>query len=428
MEEVIELQKWFRLDNAAKMYPAIINPKDSCVFRVAVNLVRDVIPQILQQALIDCKPRFPSFYVKLKRGLFWNYYEQNERNPEVKPESPYINQRIYPHLNNGYLFSLYYHRNKISLEVFHGLCDGYAALQFLKALVFRYFVLLGYKAESEDAVLTLDQTPRVAEVEDSFVKNYRPVRDRRPAVKTAYRIPGARFNNGLGVISGRMSVERLCTLAQEHGATMTQFLAALLTWCIWQSDERARRSAKPINICVPVNMRKFYDSLSLRNFSLVFYVSTECGNRDLSFEEILAHTKQTFASELDRDKLQQTLNANVAIEKNLALRLCPLVIKNAAIRIVSFMIGDKQNTCALSNFGRASLPSWMADVVRDFEINLGVGNIATHSVGLVICNDRVTISFTRTIYETEIERLFFSHLADLGLDVEISSNQWENSI
>lgn len=429
MENVIELQrKWFRLDNGAKIYPAILNPRDSCVFRVAVNLMQDVDTQVLQQAMEDCKPRFPSFYVKLKSGLFWNYFETNEKAPAVKPESPHINGHVLPQVNNGYLFTLFYHKTRISLEVFHGLCDGYGAVQFLKALVFRYFALLGYPDESDGSVLTVDETPRSVEVEDSFVKNYVKARDKKPNIRTAYRIPGTRFPYGIAAINGRMRVEQLSALVQESGATITQYLAALLTWCIWQSDEAVKKSKKPINICVPVNMRKFYDSLTLRNFSLYFYFSTECGSCDMRFEEILEAAKQTFKSELDKDKLQQRLNSNVAIEKNLALRLCPLFLKNAAFRVACVLLGDKLNTCALSNFGNVQLPEWMLGVIRDFEINLGVGNVATHSISVIIFGGRVTVSFTRSVYETEIERLFFTHLSARGIDIELQSNQWEDRV
>ncbi len=429
MENVIGLQsRWFRLDNGAKIYPAILNPRDSCVFRVAVNLTKNVDPRVLQQAAEDCKPRFPSFYVRLKSGLFWNYFEANERPPLVKPESPYINDHVVPHANNGYLFTLFYHNNRVSLEVFHGLCDGFGAVQFLKALVFRYFALLGYPDESDGSVLTVHEAPRSVEVEDSFLKNYVPARDKTPGVKTAYRIPGTRFACGIAAINGRMRVEQLSALAQESGATLTQYLAALLTWCILQSDEGARKSKKPINICVPVNMRKFYESLTLRNFSLYFYFSTQCAGRDMGFEEILKAAKAVFQSELDKNKLQQRLNYNVAIEKNWALRVCPLFIKNAAFRIACVLLGDKLNTCALSNFGSVQLPQWMSGVIRDFEINLGVGNVATHSVSAIRFGERITVSFTRSVYETGIEKLFFTHLTSRGVDIELQSNQWETRV
>ncbi len=427
MEDVLEFKKkWFRLDNSAKIYPAVLNPKDSCVFRVSANLMQDVEPEVLQRAVTECKPRFPSFYVRLRRGLFWNYYEHNEKDPIVKPESPYINQHINIHANNGYHFTVFHYRNRISLEVFHGLCDAYAALEFLKALTFRYFMLLGYPLQSDGAVLDPDQPPRGIEVEDSFVKNYTPEGNGRTDVQNAYRIMGTRFAGGIGAIHGRMQTEQLAALAKANGATVTQYLAALLTYSIRESDDAAKRSKKPINICIPVNIRKYYSSVTLRNFSLYFHVSTECNNREWSFEAILDNVKKTFKSELTLSKLQQKLNANVAAEKNIALRLCPLFLKNIALKFAVIVLGDKLNTCALSNIGHTMLPPSMARLVKDFDCTLGVGNVATNSVSVVSCNGSTAICFSRSIQETEIERLFFTCLADQGMDIEIQSNLWEN--
>jgi hypothetical protein len=67
-------------------------------------------------------------------------------------------------------------------------------------------------------------------------------------------------------------------------------------------------------------------------------------------------------------------------------------------------------------------------VVKSFECNPGVGNEATHSVALNTYGQTTTVSFTRSIYETDIERLFFSHLAGRGIDIEIQSNRWENCV
>lgn len=429
MEDVLELKRtWFRLDNSAKIYPAVLNAKDSCVFRVSVNLAADVEPEVLQRAVLECKPRFPSFFVRLKGGLFWNYYEHNEKDPVVKPESPHINQHICLHTNNGYHFTVFYYKNRISLEVFHGLCDAYAALEILKTLTFRYFILLGYPLKNEDIILDVDKAPRGMEVEDSFVKNYKQDLEGRPAVKNAYRILGTRFSYGIGAIHGRMRTEQLTALAKTNGATLTQYLVALLTYCIWQSDDAAKRSAEPINICVPVNMRKYYSSVTLRNFSLYFHVSTECDTRELTFETILEHVKQTFKNELNLDKLQQKLNANVSMEKNIALRLCPLFLKNILLKIACILMGDKLNTCALSNAGNVQLPASMSGLVKDFDCTPGVGNVATNSVGVMTYNGNTAICFSRSIYETEIERLFFKHLADQGLDIEIQSNLWETCV
>ena len=65
-------KEWFRLDNAAKIYPAARSNRWNNVFRMSVVLKEEVKPEILQQALEDIIDRFPSFRVTLKKGFFWS--------------------------------------------------------------------------------------------------------------------------------------------------------------------------------------------------------------------------------------------------------------------------------------------------------------------------------------------------------------------
>ena len=418
---------WYKLDNAGKIYPAIINSKDSCVFRISVNLKEDVIPSVLQQAACDCKPRFPSLYVKLRNGFFWHYYESNEKDPVIKPDSPHINEHIDQYENNGYLFTLFYHKNRISIETFHGLCDGGGAMEFFKSLIYRYFELIGYETENKGEVLTIDQRPQLTEAEDSFLENYRPTGDKRIRVEDAYRLKGTRFGKGgTGVIKGKLKAEQLIGLAKKAGATPTQYLTALLIYCIAQWDSEARDSEKPVNICIPVNMRRFFNSRTLRNFSLYFYSSLKLKDMDIDFDKILCEVIKSFEQELTKEKLQQTLNVNVSIEKNFIFRICPLIIKDAAIRIVCMVLADKSNTSAIANLGNVTMPASLSRHIEDFDCTSGLGNQATHALNFITYNGRMVISFSRAVYETELERLFFTFLTDQGIDVEIESNLWED--
>lgn len=77
-------KRWRRLDNTGKIFPLIANENLSNVFRVSATLKEDIQPAILQQALEDVLPQFEDFRVKLKRGFFWYYLEQNNRTPELK--------------------------------------------------------------------------------------------------------------------------------------------------------------------------------------------------------------------------------------------------------------------------------------------------------------------------------------------------------
>lgn len=420
--------KWFPLDNAAKLYPAITTPKHSCVFRISVNMEKPVNRAFLQRAVEDLKPRFPTLYVLLRRGIFWNYYEYNERMPKVRAESPYMNAHIDTLSNNGYHFTVSYYNNRITLETFHSLCDGTGALEFLKAITYRYLELMGNELSADGLVLTVDEKPSPAETEDSFIKNFTGSPTDRGDVKPAYRLQGTRISamGGYGAINGKLDVNEALNAARKRGATLTQYLSAALAYAVYKSDPFIQRSKRPINICVPVNMRRYYGSSTLRNFSLFFHTSIPCKHLTLTFEDILSLIKGQFAFETKKEKLQGYLNANVAAEKNIALRLSPLPLKILALRITNHMLGSLLSTVTLSNLGDVRLPKSMAKHVKDFDFNLSVGNQLTHGVGVASCNGRLTISILRSLYETEFERQFFMFLASEGLEVEIQSNLREN--
>ena len=70
------------------------------------------------------------FKVRLKLGLFWNYFEKNERPFKIRPLTSKVNEKIIPKENNGYLLKVFYYNNLIVVEFFHSLTDGTGALIF----------------------------------------------------------------------------------------------------------------------------------------------------------------------------------------------------------------------------------------------------------------------------------------------------------
>ena len=63
-----ESGRWMRLDNAAKIYPAASSRRWHALFRLSATLTEPVDPDVLLQAQQRMVRRFPSFYVRLRRG------------------------------------------------------------------------------------------------------------------------------------------------------------------------------------------------------------------------------------------------------------------------------------------------------------------------------------------------------------------------
>ena len=146
-------QNWYRLDTAAKIYPSISQTHNNTTFRLGLELTEPVQKEILQEALVRIMPRFPSFAVTLRRGLFWYYFEPNPALPVVKEESGFPCKRLKDFINNGFLFNIMYYKNNVVMECFHGLADGSGAIEFFKTLMYEYFKLCGYDVDAQGMVL-----------------------------------------------------------------------------------------------------------------------------------------------------------------------------------------------------------------------------------------------------------------------------------
>ncbi|MBN1623638.1 MAG: hypothetical protein JW903_04675, partial [Clostridia bacterium] len=157
---------WYRLDNSAKIYPAIVNDRQTTLFRVAFTLKDDIDPDILQVALETVNPRFPYFNVSLRRGFFWNYLERNNNLPSVHCDTPSPCENINTIYNNGFLYKVLYFKKRIAVEFSHVMSDGYGVLEYSKTLVLEYLRLSGHEIENDGSIFDIKQPPEMGEFLD----------------------------------------------------------------------------------------------------------------------------------------------------------------------------------------------------------------------------------------------------------------------
>ena len=163
---------WRKLDNAAKLYSAASNKKDTRVFRFYCELKEQVQSELLQEALDQTLETFPTFLMVLRKGLFWHYLEPCNLRPVVKEEYKEPCSRLYIRDKKTLLFEVTYYQKRINFEVFHVLTDGTGATEFLKELVKNY-LYLAHKEEGLEQVSLQPEDMTVQDQEDdSFLKYY----------------------------------------------------------------------------------------------------------------------------------------------------------------------------------------------------------------------------------------------------------------
>ncbi len=420
-------KKWIRLDNAAKIYPAAKSRKWIALFRLSATLKEPVDPQILAQAQKSVLARFYTFSLKLRRGLFWYYLEENEGAPDVQPDVANPCVRIKFKQNKGFGFRVRYHQKRIAVEIFHVLTDGTGGLVFLKTLVAEY-LRLKYGADIPRGADILDCTlpPLPEESEDSFV-HYATGITRSRAEENAFCIRGTDEPAGfVNVVTGSIPVGDLLTRAREKGVTLTEYLASVLILSILALQQhyvRRKRKWRPVKVSVPVNLRRFFPTHTLRNFSSYVNPGVDPRYGEYSFDEVLVAVHHFMGSEVNEKFLSAKFSTNVKTEQNKLLRATPLFLKNIMMKIVFQMVGERKTSTTFSNLGPVRLPPAMEAYVGAIGFMLGPLSRNRVSCGAVTYKDTLRLSFTRRIKESWVEHEFFTRLVRLGVPVLIESNQ-----
>lgn len=418
------MNKWYRLDNAAKVFPSVSGRKRSNIFRLSITLKEEVDPVILQTALEVTINRFPSFKVKLKRGFFWFYFEENLETPKVMPESPKICQNLNFRDQQKYLFRLAYYHHRISLEMFHALTDGSGALEFLKAIVYKYLLLMGKSVKPENVILT-DIETRNEESQDSFIQNYSTKIKAIRKEKKALKLKGTRYQQDwITAVNGSCDIDKLKEVSKHYGMTITEFISTCLNLAASKSINLFEDKNRPFQLFIPVNMRRFFPSKTLRNFSL--YIRTSLFLKDnMTFEEVGAIVKQDFANQLQKESLHQLLMANVKIEKNIVMRLVPLFLKEILLKIGYKAWGDSPNSICYSNLGICDLPKSMNEHIEEVIFTNGATYTTPINIGSISYGNKMVFSVASSMLERNIQRDFFRLLAEFGLDVTVETNELE---
>lgn len=423
-----ENAKWYRLDNAAKLYPSIRTSRWSSVYRLSITLTEPIDKKLLELAAARAVKRTPAFSLQLKRGLFWFYFEQNDQTPIVYEDVLYPCGNIRPALNNGFLFKLRYYNNRIALEVFHSLSDGSGGMIFLKTVVAQYLELkYNIKIPPSDGVLDVNAPPEAEEMEDAYKKYANLNRKRSRREDAAFQCGGEPLpEDCLNIITAHMPLESLLSLAKKYKCSLTEYLVSVYIWAIYGIEcSQRRRRYKPVKISVPVNMRRFYPSRTLRNFSLFVNPGIDPGMGEYTFEEVTRQVHYFMRYEINAKALNAQMAANVGSERNPAVRVMPLFVKKFALGMVYKMAGESRFSGTLSNLGEIKFPEEMKKYITDVSFMLGRGRVNSTAAAMLSYDKTAVITFTRSVKSAEVERRFFTFLVKSGVHVKIESNNPE---
>lgn len=413
--------RWDKLDNTANLFPVIAGESMSNVYRISVTLTELVDPELLQEALDIVLPKFDGFNLRLQKGIFWYYFEENGNPaPKVKEENTYPCRFIVQNKNKHYLFRVTYFKYRINLEVFHVLTDGMGGINFLKELTYQYLRLC--HPEIREKVGDDLNCGTSLNREDSFIKNYRKSSSKPYKTQKAYLVKGEKLLPGeFGVMHGYMKIPALKEVCHRYGVSINEYLVGVFVYSVYQECLKGMPSDKPIRVAVPVNLRPYFASNTTKNFFVMVSAEFHPTKEDYTFEEILQIVHESLRAQINKENLEKLFSYNVSNEKVWIARIAPLFLKNLAMKMV-YTKSALANTTTITNIGNITVEDIYKPYVEMFHAFLAMSK-GQHIKG-TICSygDTLVFTFSYDLQDTGIQKAFFRKIAADGIEVQLDSN------
>ena len=408
---------WFPLDDAAKIYPLSMERGRMSVFRLSVYLKEPVVPEMLQMALDFTIRRFPSFATTLKKGFFWHYLDTTKRRFPVFRESDIPCRPLKVSQSGSLAFRVLYWKNRISLEFFHVLTDGTGGMTFLKVLTGEYLRLMGAAAGPSPELWDINATPSPEEFENAFARVEQKGSASGFMDKSALQMNGRPAEQRpCRILHFKMDAARLYEAAKRHGSTVTVYLTALMFLAGRAAIDELQGEQ---SIQIPINMRKFYPTKTVRNFSLYCGIRLPIDKTE-DMEGMIGEIQRQLEQKGCGEAMDSMLTATERLVK--VLKFVPLAVKQPAARLIYGFLGDKIFTTTLSNMGVVQLPDWMAGHVdcMDFVLGTAISNRA--SCSLVTVNGRAMFTIAKLTADPSFEEKLYELLEAEGVEVKVEGS------
>ena len=393
-------KKWYKLDNAALMYPLVARGESISIFRVSALLRDPVDPVELQYAVNDIAARFPTICGSVKNGFFWPFIDRPTIPITVKPQTKVPGRPMKVDSRRSQI-RVNYIGNQISVEFFHSATDGTGGIIFLNSLLRRYFQRLGYKIDCTNCFDYRD-IPSLEEIRDNFAavtvkKNPPPC----PKPVKSKKLNGTLQRGGKYVtVRGVMSASQLKSVAKQHNATVTEYLGAVQLMALNRLAAVTNSPENPpIRVLIPVNLRRIYDMETIRNFSsYIFYQYN--GQNDI--DEVIDDIRKQTEEQMTDDYFRGMVSFNYNNGNSPLLKIVPLAVKRFVLGCIVSGRGDGEVNCStLSNLGVVKAPKQFDDLVLRYDFMLGKPAKKTNNFAVATYNDTCVISMTSPFVERD---------------------------
>lgn len=416
----------YQLDNSAIIHLAARKKNHTNSFRIVITLKESVCPKVLQEALEHITPRFPTIIAGIQYGFFQYRVVPVNAIPQVREGWECLTPMRKCEIRNC-AFRIFYHQNKIAAEFFHSLTDGYGGMVVMNTLAAEY-LRLKY-AVSVPVTSTLfhpDSLPAEEEQRDDYF-TYAGKKMEVPKFRSSYQIPGKTLCGGKVLVTTEsFTTDRILNASCRYGVSVTVFLCAVMAVSVMEIQSRSsikKELRKPVQIMVPVDLRRLFPSHTLRNFCLFVLLRITWQDTQGSFQDLLRTIESQMDMQKTRNYMQNAMAAHTRAEKFPLYRMTPLFFKRAIVRLIHQITGERNSCISLSNLGIETMPEEMNQYVEGIDFILTPKIKSLYNCGVVSLNNKISINFSRSCVTSELETVFFERLQRIVQAIEMDCGE-----
>lgn len=408
------MKKRRNIDNTAKIF-SLDFIKNANLFRFSIVLKDKVKKDILKEAVDKSLESHSSFKIKLKSGLFWDYFEYNDKDFIVKKASRRTFNRFNYYKNNGYLIKVRYYKNMINIDFFHMLTDGSGANNFIKSVISNYLDI------KNDTDYNKDEKKYEVAYQDEFLKNYDKSFKTNNSLKNVYLFPEKMKRGVNNTYHYTVDILDIKKVSKEYKATITEYLTAIYIYAIY-SSLYDKDSKKEIALTIPIDIRKHFNVDTLSNFFVCMKVNPKIYEKNLkSFEEILDSVKEEFKTNLTEEKIKGYLANEVRLGQHIGYKYVPAFLKKFFMGHFGKFFGGS-TTSTLSNVGIINIDSRYEKDIDNVYAIVMPGRLQKIKCTICSFGKKLNITMNSNIDDLEFEHKFYELLKKDIDEVVLLSN------
>lgn len=421
--------EWMKNDTASIMFSAIESKKSSRIFRLsAVFKNEEIDPKRLKKAVENVTARYEHIRYRDVKGYYWAYLEKCDKMPAVLPEQYRPAQLRRLGRDGAPEITFLYYKRRLSIESNHIYGDGTGFAELLKSVVAEYMILGGCNKEDFKSVRLADEKGSDTELEDAFKRYATKEKLKKVKRESAYNLPKDFVKDYQNFICGTISVDSLKALSKERNLTITEFIASAMILAIIKSADRPIN--KTIIIDIPVNLRKFFPSDTVRNFTSPMPIHfNPHGRENVTHDEIIEAIRGQLKKYNTKENQQAFINYSFSLTQSLPAKLILSIFKQWGMNLIQKITHNKEMTVVFTNMGNIAMPPIMSEALERVELVGGDARVYNMSVftSAISLNGYMHIGFNYSTKDFSFCREFFRILSGYGLDVRIESSD-ENGL